>query len=79
MNPLDTKIPRGEGVTCKATTSRRARLDMAGVVEEVGHGVAAFSCRNEVYGMVRGVGSPQGTLAEFIGVDADLLAQTASP
>ena len=47
---------------------------MAGIVEEVGPGVTAFSRGDAVYGMVGGVGGLQGTLAEFIGVDADLLA-----
>jgi len=49
-------------------------VDMAGVVEQVGAGVSAFSRGDEVYGMVGGVGGLQGTLAEFIGVDATLLA-----
>ena len=44
---------------------------MAGIVEENGPGVTAFNRGDEVYGMVGRVG---GTLAEFIGVDTDLLA-----
>jgi NADPH:quinone reductase-like Zn-dependent oxidoreductase len=47
---------------------------MAGIVEEVGPDVTAFSRGDQVYGMVGGVGGLQGTLAEFIGVDTDLLA-----
>ena len=47
---------------------------MAGTVEEVGSGVTAFEIGDEVYGMVGGVGGLQGTLAEFIAVDVDLLA-----
>jgi NADPH:quinone reductase len=49
-------------------------LDMAGVVEEVAAGVTAFKPGDEVYGMVGGVGGVQGTLAEFVAADADLLA-----
>ena len=48
-------------------------LDMAGVVEMVGAGVTRFQPGDEVYG-VGGVGGLQGTLAELIAVDADLLA-----
>jgi NADPH:quinone reductase-like Zn-dependent oxidoreductase len=46
---------------------------MAGIVEEVGSGVAAFKPGDEVFGMVGGVGGLQGTLAEFVAADADLL------
>jgi NADPH:quinone reductase len=43
-------------------------------VEETGSGITSFKVGDEVYGMVGGVGGLQGTLAEFIAVDADLLA-----
>jgi NADPH:quinone reductase-like Zn-dependent oxidoreductase len=49
-------------------------LDMAGVVEEVGPGVEGFRAGDEVYGMVGGVGGRQGTLAEMVVADTDLLA-----
>jgi NADPH:quinone reductase-like Zn-dependent oxidoreductase len=49
-------------------------MDLAGVVERVGAGVAAFKPGDEVYGMAGGVGGLQGTLATFAAVDADLLA-----
>ncbi len=47
---------------------------MAGTVEEIGPGVTSFRPGDQVYGMVGGVGGMQGTLAEFINADADLLA-----
>jgi len=47
---------------------------MAGIVEAVAAGVASFKAGDEVYGMAGGVGGRQGTLAERIAVDADLLA-----
>jgi NADPH2:quinone reductase len=47
---------------------------MAGVVEELGPGVTAFHARDEVYGMVGGVGGLLGTLAEYVVANADLLA-----
>jgi NADPH:quinone reductase len=49
-------------------------LDMASVVEEVGPGVKTFRPGDEVYGMVGGVGGLQGTLAEFVAANADLIA-----
>ena len=47
---------------------------MAGTVEEAGPGVTTFKPGDEVYGVVGGVGGHQGTLAEKIAADADLLA-----
>jgi NADPH:quinone reductase-like Zn-dependent oxidoreductase len=43
-------------------------------VEDVGEGVTAFKRGDEVYGMTGGVGGLQGSLAEFVAVDANLLA-----
>ena len=43
-------------------------------VEEVGPGVSTFRPGDEVYGMVGGVGGLQGTLAEYVVANADLLA-----
>jgi NADPH:quinone reductase-like Zn-dependent oxidoreductase len=74
VNPLDTKIRAGRASHAKQPLPAVLGVDMAGVVEEVGPAVTAFSRGDEVYGMVGGVGGLQGTLAEFIGVDADLLA-----
>jgi NADPH:quinone reductase-like Zn-dependent oxidoreductase len=74
VNPLDTKIRAGKAPHAKQPLPAVLGVDMAGVVEEIGPGVTAFNCGDEVYGMVGGVGGQQGTLAEFIGVDADLLA-----
>ena len=74
VNPLDTKIRAGKASHAKQPLPAVLGVDMAGVVEEVGPGVTAFRCGDEVYGMVGGVGGLQGTLAEFIGIDAELLA-----
>jgi NADPH:quinone reductase-like Zn-dependent oxidoreductase len=46
---------------------------MSGTVEAVGRDVTAFRSGDEVYGMVGGVGGLQGTLAQYIVVNADLL------
>ena len=74
VNPLDTKIRAGVAAHAKQPLPAVLGLDMAGTVEEVGSGVTGFKPGDEVYGMVGGVGGLQGTLAELIEVDANLLA-----
>lgn len=74
VNPLDTKIRAGKAGHSKQPLPAVLGVDMAGTVEEVGSGVTAFSPGDEVYGMVGGVGGLQGTLAEYVAADADLLA-----
>ncbi len=80
LNPLDTKIRAGQAEHARQPLPAVLGLDMAGAVEEVGPAVTAFKRGDEVYGAVGGVGGLQGTLAEFITVDADLLSpQTEEP
>jgi len=74
VNPLDTKIRAGKGGHAGQPLPAVLGLDMAGVVEEAGPGVVAFRPGDEVYGMVGGVGGLQGTLAEFVLANVDLLA-----
>jgi NADPH:quinone reductase-like Zn-dependent oxidoreductase len=74
INLLDTKTRAGVAEHAKQPLPAVLGLDMAGTVEEVGNGVTRFKPGDEVYGMVGGVGGLQGTLAEFIAVDTDLLA-----
>jgi NADPH2:quinone reductase len=74
VNPLDTKIRAGQAAHARHPLPAVLGLDMAGTVEEVGSDVSSFAPGDEVYGMVGGVGGLQGTLAEWIVVDADLLA-----
>jgi len=74
VNPLDTKIRAAKAAHAKQPLPAVLGLDMAGTVEEVGPGITAFKQGDEVYGMVGGVGGLQGTLAQSIDVDADLLA-----
>jgi NADPH:quinone reductase len=75
VNPLDAKIRGGKAAHAKQLLPAVLGLDMAGIVEEVGAGVAKFTPGDAVYGMVGGVGGLQGTLAEFVAVDMDLLAR----
>jgi NADPH2:quinone reductase len=74
VNPLDTKIRAGKAAHARQPLPAVLGLDMAGIVEEVGSDVSGFQPGDEVYGMVGGVGGHQGTLAEFVSVNADLLA-----
>jgi NADPH2:quinone reductase len=74
VNPLDTKIRAGAAAHAQQPLPAVLCMDMAGTVEEVGPGVATFKPGDEVYGVAGGVGGLQGTLAEFIAVDVDLLA-----
>src|SRR5579862_8535994 len=74
VNPLDTKIRAGAAAHARQPLPAVLGLDMAGTVEAVGPGVTAFEPGDEVYGMVGGVGGHQGTLAEKVAADADLLA-----
>jgi NADPH:quinone reductase len=74
VNPLDTKIRAGEAEHAKQLLPAVLGLDMAGIVEANGPGVTAFQPGDEVFGMVGGVGGLQGTLAEFIVADVELLA-----
>jgi len=74
VNPLDIKIRGGKAAHAKQPLPAVLGLDMAGTVEEVGPGVTGFRPGDEVYGAVGGVGGLQGTLAELIAADADLLA-----
>ena len=74
VNPLDTKIRAGQAAHARQPLPAVLGLDMAGTIEEVGGNVTAFKSGDEVFGMVGGVGGLQGTLAEMIAVDANLLA-----
>ena len=74
LNPLDTKIRAGQAGHAQQPLPAVLGLDMAGTVVETASGVTAFRQGDEVYGLVGGVGGHQGTLAEYIAVNADLLA-----
>ena len=74
VNPLDTKIRYGKAGHAQQPLPAVLGLDMAGTIEEVGDRVTSFHPGDEVYGMVGGVGSIQGTLSEYVLVPADLLA-----
>lgn len=74
VNPLDTKIRMAKAGHAQQPLPAVLGLDMAGTVAEVGSNVTRFKAGDEVYGMVGGVAGLQGTLAEYIVADVDLLA-----
>lgn len=78
VNPLDTKIRRGNAPHARHPLPAVLGMDLAGVVEHVGPGVTAFTAGDRVYGLTGGVGGLQGSLAEYAAVDADLLARMPS-
>ena len=73
VNPIDTKIRAGMAAHAKQPLPAVLGLDMAGSVAEIESEVTAFKVGDEVCGMVGG-GGLQGTLAECIVADADLVA-----
>jgi NADPH:quinone reductase-like Zn-dependent oxidoreductase len=75
INPLDTKIQDGAAAHARQALPAVLGIDVAGEVVACGEGVGAFAPGEAVYGMVGGVGGNQGTLAEYIAVDAALLAR----
>jgi len=74
VNPLDTKIHAGVAEHARHPLPAILGIDLAGTVEAVGSAVTGFRPGDEVYGMAGGVGGLQGTLAEYVAADADLLA-----
>jgi NADPH2:quinone reductase len=74
VNPLDLKISKGQAAHARHSPPAILGIDVAGIVESVGPGVAGFRPGDEVYGMTGGVGGLQGSLAEFVAADARLLA-----
>src|SRR5580658_5258737 len=74
VNPLDTKIRAGKAAHARQPLPAVLGLDVAGEVADVGPGVSTFRRGEAVYGMAGGVGGMQGTLAEYVAVNASLLA-----
>ena len=74
INPLDVKIRAAAAPHARQPLPATLGLDVAGVVEAVGAAVHEFRAGDEVYGMAGGVAGLQGSLAEYMCVDADLLA-----
>lgn len=74
VNPLDLKIRAGHAAHARHPFPAILGVDVAGTIEAVGPGASSLAAGDEVYGLAGGVGGLQGSLAEFVAVDADLLA-----
>ncbi|GFK92277.1 2-haloacrylate reductase [Fundidesulfovibrio magnetotacticus] len=74
VNPIDLKIRKLRPAFAPQLPAVLG-MDMAGVVEAVGDGVADFAPGDAVFGCVGGVAGLQGTLAEYVSADARLLAR----
>lgn len=74
VNPLDTKIAAGAGAHARQALPAVLGLDLAGTVVELGEAVEGFTIGQEVFGMPGGIGGAQGTMAEYVAVDARLIA-----
>ncbi|WP_106602214.1 zinc-dependent alcohol dehydrogenase family protein [Chitinophaga ginsengisoli] len=75
LNPLDAKIKAGKAELVEQPLPAVLGIDMAGIVMEVGEGVTDFAPGDRVYGMTGGVAGLQGSLAEYVAVDAELVAR----
>lgn len=75
VNPVDCKIRAGKYPTISPAFPSILHGDMAGVVVEVGDQVDQFAVGDEVYSCAGGVKNLGGALAEFMLVDAKLVAK----
>lgn len=74
VNPIDYKIRTGKAPYAMPELPAIIGTDLAGVVEAVGPDVHLFTVGDEVYGLTGGVRGLPGSLAEYVAVDAQLLA-----
>lgn len=73
VNPLDTML-RSSDTPWSANLPEILHGDVAGIVTEVADDVSNFKVGDEVYGCAGGIAGIDGALAEFMLVDADLMA-----
>ena len=74
VNPIDTML-RSIELPWSANLPEILHGAVAGIVCEVGEGVTGFNVGDEVYGMAGGINGVDGALAEFMLVDALLMAK----
>lgn len=78
VNTVDTMIrTMGDELPLAPALPAVLGMDFAGTVEAVGEGVSDYALGDEVYGCAGGLGDLQGTLAEYMVVDAQLIAHKA--
>ncbi|PJD98352.1 MAG: quinone oxidoreductase [Parachlamydia sp.] len=74
VNPIDTKV-RAKQLPFSPVYPAILHVDFAGIVAEVPHDVTGFKVGDFVYGVGGGIkGTIGGALAQFLLVDADLVA-----
>lgn len=74
VNPIDYKIREGLAPYAMPTLPAVIGTDMAGTVVAVGEDVQNFQIGDDVYGLAGGVRGLQGSLAQYMAVDARLIA-----
>lgn len=75
VNTVDTMIrDMGKDLPLSPDLPAILGMDFAGIVEEVGEGVAGFAVGDKVYGCAGGLADLQGALAEYMLADARLIA-----
>lgn len=76
VNTVDTMIRQmGKELPISPELPAVLGMDFAGTVEALGDGVIEYATGDEVYGCAGGLMDLQGTLAEYIVADADLIAR----
>lgn len=73
VNPLDTMLRSAE-TPWSANLPEILHGDVAGIIAEVGEDIDHFKVGDEVYGCAGGIAGTDGALAEYMLVDADLMA-----
>ncbi|MGE7991501.1 alcohol dehydrogenase catalytic domain-containing protein [Pseudomonas sp. NPDC089554] len=74
VNPLDIKIAAGAAAHARQPLPATLGLDVSGTVVEVGPGGGPFAVGDEVFGMAGGIGGAPGAMAQYMVVDARLVA-----
>lgn len=75
VNPFDYKMRQGLFPNLVPAFPMVLHGDVAGVVEQVGAGVSAWSVGDEVYGNVGGLLNLGGALSEYVLADANLVGK----
>ncbi len=76
VNTVDTMIRQmGKALPLSPDLPAVLGMDFAGTITDIGEGVEGFNVGDEVYGCAGGLADLQGTLAEYMLADADLIAK----
>jgi NADPH:quinone reductase-like Zn-dependent oxidoreductase len=75
INPLDTKIRAGAAAHARQPLPAVLGIDLAGIVAAVGADVTHLATGDAVWAMAGGVGGVSGSMAEYVAVDARLVAR----